>query len=82
MSVPGWLLWGFVATVALTTLMAAGQAVRFTRMSIPFILGAMITPDRDRAMLVGFVLHLLIGWVISLIYLAAFHSWDAATWWA
>jgi uncharacterized membrane protein YagU involved in acid resistance len=41
----------------------------------------MFTPDRERAKLVGFVLHLLNGWVFSLAYVAAFHSWGRATWW-
>ena len=41
----------------------------------------MFTPDRDRAKVVGFVLHLANGWWIAIIYAAAFHSWGVATWW-
>lgn len=76
-----WLLWGFVATVVLTTVMAVGQGVRLTRMSLPYMLGTMFTPDRDRAKAIGFVAHLINGWIFSLVYVAAFHSWDLATWW-
>jgi hypothetical protein len=81
-SFSGWALWGFVSTMVLTTLMSAGQGLRFTRMSLPFMLGTMFTGDRDRAKLVGFLLHLANGWAFSLLYVAAFHSWRLATWWA
>jgi hypothetical protein len=77
----GWLLWGFAATVVLTTLMSASQGLRFTRMSLPYLLGTIVTPDRDRAKLFGFLLHLANGWAFSLLYVAAFHSWHRATWW-
>ena len=43
------LLWGFAATAILTTMTAAAQALGLTRIDIPFILGTMWTPDRDRA---------------------------------
>lgn len=76
-----WLLWGFVATVALTTIMAGSQGFGLTRMNIPYMLGAMFTPDRDRAKLFGFGVHVIIGWMLSLIYVAAFQSWGGATWW-
>jgi uncharacterized membrane protein YagU involved in acid resistance len=77
-----WLLWSFVATLALTTVMAGSQGLRLTRMNIPFMLGAMFTPSRDRAKLIGFGVHLLDGWIFSLAYVAAFHAWGRATWWA
>jgi hypothetical protein len=76
-----WLLWGFVGTVVLTTTMAGSQGMRLTRMNIPYMLGAMFTADRDRAKLIGFVLHLVNGWMFSLLYVLAFHSWHRATWW-
>jgi hypothetical protein len=74
-------LWGFVGTVVLTGLMAGSQGLGLTRMNIPFMLGTMFTPDRDRAKLVGFGLHLLNGWLFAIIYAAAFASWSMATWW-
>jgi hypothetical protein len=76
-----WLLWGFVATVVLTTLMSASQGLRLTRMSIPYMVGTIFTADRDRAKLVGFIVHLADGWLFSLAYVAAFQSWHRATWW-
>jgi hypothetical protein len=67
-----WAVSGFGATVVLTTLLAGAQGVGWTRMSLPYLLGAMFTPDRDRARLLGVGVHLLNGWVFSLLYFAVF----------
>jgi uncharacterized membrane protein YagU involved in acid resistance len=50
-------------------------------MNIPYLLGSMFTPNRERAKLIGFLVHLVDGWIFSLAYVAAFHSWAEATWW-
>jgi hypothetical protein len=76
-----WLLWGFVSTIVLTTVMAGSQGMRLTRMNLPYMLGTFFTPNRDRAKLIGFGVHLVMGWVFSLLYVAAFHAWGRATWW-
>lgn len=81
MNVSGWLLWGFVATVVLTTLLSASQGLRLTRINLPFLLGTFLTPDRDAARLWGFGVHLLNGWAFSLVYVLALQSWGAASWW-
>ncbi|HEX6464037.1 MAG TPA: hypothetical protein VFZ98_06285 [Vicinamibacterales bacterium] len=76
-----WLLWGFVGTVVLTTVMAGSQGLRLTRMNLPYMLGTIFTPNRDRAKVIGFGVHLMMGWLFSLLYVAAFHAWGRATWW-
>lgn len=81
MNLPSVLLWGFAATIVLTTLMAGSQRVGYTRMSIPFLLGTMVTPHRDRAMIVGLLMHVMNGWLFALPYAWAFESWQQATWW-
>lgn len=73
-----WLVWGFSATVVFTTLVAVGQGLRLTRMNIPYLLGTMFTPDRDRAKLLGVALHMINGWLFALVYLAVFHAWGGA----
>ena len=75
-----WALWGFVATLALTVALSASQGWGLTRMSIPFLLGTMVTADRDKAKLAGFGLHLINGWLFALIYAAAFRSWGRTGW--
>ena len=49
-----WLVWGFSGTVVLTSILAASQGFGLTRMNIPYLLGTMFTPNRDRAMVTGF----------------------------
>jgi uncharacterized membrane protein YagU involved in acid resistance len=76
-----WLVWGFISTVVLTSLLALSQGIGMTRMNIPYLLGTIFTPDRDRAKLVGFFLHFANGWIFSLVYVAVFQSLGRATWW-
>jgi uncharacterized membrane protein YagU involved in acid resistance len=81
MNIASILLWGFVGTVSLTSIMAASQGLGLTRMSIPYLLGTMLTSSRDRAMLLGFAFHVMNGWIFAMIYALAFESWGRATWW-
>lgn len=81
MNLPSWLLWGFLATVLLTMINAATQGLGLTRMSFPYVLGTLFTPNRDRAKLIGYLVHLVIGLVFSLIYVLIFQSLGAAGWW-
>jgi hypothetical protein len=81
MNLGSWLLWGFAATIILTTISAAAQGLGLTRMNLPYMLGTMFTPDRDRAKLYGFGVHLAAGWIFSLIYILLFQSLGVAGWW-
>jgi uncharacterized membrane protein YagU involved in acid resistance len=76
-----WLLWGLAATVMLTTISAASEGLGLTRMNLPYMLGTIFTPDRDRAKLYGLLLHLGIGWLFSLVYVLIFESLGVASWW-
>ena len=75
------ILWGFAATVLLTTLLAGGRGLGLTRMDIPFMLGTMFTPDRTRAKWVGFLVHLLNGWIFAFLYIALILTSGVRTWW-
>ena len=81
MSWGSWLVGGFGGTVVLTTVLAAAQGLGLTRMNIPYLLGTIVTPDRDRAKVYGVLVHLLNGWIFSLVYIAAFHAVGLFTWW-
>jgi len=76
-----WLLWGFVATLLMTTTLAGTQGLGLTRMNLPYILGTVLTPDRDKAKIYGFFLNLINGWAFSLLYVFVFESMGAASWW-
>ncbi len=74
-------MWGFASTVVLTSILAGSQGMGLTRMNIPYLLGTIFTPHRDRAKLIGFFLHFLNGWLFSLVYVAAFQLTGILTWW-
>ena len=76
-----WAVWGVASTLVLTALLAGSQRLRLTRMNLPFLLGSMVTADRDRAKLYGLGLHLLLGLLFSGVYVAAFAAWGRASWW-
>jgi hypothetical protein len=69
------LLWSFVATLVLTMILRLGQAMGYTRMDLPLMLGTMVSADRDKARAQGTALHLINGWLFGAIYVAAFRSW-------
>lgn len=75
------LLIGFLATIVLSTLQGAAQGLGLTRMNIPYMLGTMFTTDRDRAKLYGFLVHLLNGFIFSLVYFAIFRLLLKPSWW-
>ena len=77
----GMMLWGFVSTVVLTLVMSGSQALHLSRMSLPFMLGTMLTPDRGRAEVLGVARHFGNGWLFATVYAPAFESWRRATWW-
>jgi hypothetical protein len=81
MNIENLFLWGFAATLILTVLMTASKHFGLTRMDIPFILGTMITPSRNKAPWAGFILHLSMGWLFAFIYGAAFETSGLKTWW-
>ena len=75
------MLWGFAATIILTGSIVLGQSLGLTRIDIPFILGTMITANRDRAKAIGLVVHLVNGWLFALVYALFFQAVGNATWW-
>jgi hypothetical protein len=76
-----WLIWGFAATIVLTTVSSAAQGMGLTRMNLPYMLGTIFTPDRDKARLYGFGVHVALGWAFSLLYALLFQALGEAGWW-
>ena len=77
----GWALFGLLATAVLTSVMIIAQLAGWTRLDLPLLLGTMITEDPDKARVVGFGMHLVIGEGFALGYAAAFALLDNSTWW-
>ena len=75
------LLWGFAATVILTVIMVSAKYLGLTRMDLPFMLGTAFTGSRDKAVRIGVLVHLIMGWFFAFIYGAAFETSGLKTWW-
>ena len=72
--------WGLIATAVLTALSFAAQNLGWSRLNFPMLLGTMFTGERAAANVLGFVLYLLVGWVISFLYYLLFALVGGAGW--
>lgn len=75
------LIWGAVATAAMTTVLEGSRQLGWSRMSLPFLFGTFVTSHRGRAVLLGFVLYVVIGWAFAFLYAMAFETLGMANWW-
>jgi hypothetical protein len=76
----GALAGGAVGTVVLTTGLRFAQAAGWTRMDLPLLLGTIFTDDRDRASVIGYVIHFVNGLLFALVYYAIFRAVGHAGW--
>lgn len=76
-----WIFSGFIATVALSAMLATSQGLRLTRMNLPYLLGSVVTHDRDRARLYGIFVHIVNGWFFSIFYVLIFEDRHLVSWW-
>jgi hypothetical protein len=81
MNVSEAILWGFGATIILTTIMVSSKYLGLTRIDLPFMLGTIFTGSRDKAVRIGFLSHMIMGWIFAFIYAVAFNIADLRTWW-
>lgn len=81
MNIGNLILWGFAATLILTTIMTTSKYFGLTRMDLPFMIGTMFTSNRNNATWVGFFTHLMMGWFFAFIYGAAFETSGMQNWW-
>jgi hypothetical protein len=75
------ILWGLIATVAMTCILQGSQGLGFSRLSLPFLVGTLFTSNRRKAMVLGFVLYTVGGWIFALLYFALFASVGIYIWW-
>jgi len=75
------LLWGFIATAVMTTILSGSQGLGLSRLSLPFLFGTFISANRSRATVVGFGLYLLGGWLFAFLYFLVFAWLAVGTWW-
>jgi uncharacterized membrane protein YagU involved in acid resistance len=75
------LLWGLIATAALTTILQGSQGLGLSRLSLPFILGTFFTGNRSLAGVLGFVVYVLGGWAFAFLYYVVFAEVGFSAWW-
>jgi len=71
---------GLAATAILTAVSFAAQNMGWSRLNFPMLLGTMFTGERAAANVLGFVLYLLLGWLISFLYYFLFSLLGGANW--
>ena len=81
MDVLGLLVGAWLGTFVMTALMEAAQAARVTRMSIPFLLGAMVSERRFVIRVAGSAMHLVNGVIFALAYALFFEALGRSDWW-
>jgi hypothetical protein len=73
-------LWGLVSTAVMTTILEGAQQLGVTRLSLPFLFGTFVTGSRRAAVISGYVLYLLGGWLFAILYALVLDGlWP--TWW-
>ncbi|PWG03058.1 hypothetical protein [Sphingosinicella humi] len=76
------IIWGAIATAAMTGLMQGAQGLGLSRLSIPFMVGAIFSGDRRVATVVGFAVYFIGGWIFAFVYFLILASLDLLNWWA
>lgn len=79
---PAIALWGLIASGAMATALEAARQLGFSRMSLPFLFGTFLTMHRMWAMVLGYLVYLLGGWVFAFLYALVMHDLGAASWWS
>lgn len=75
------LLGAGIGALLMTSLMAGARMLGLSRMSIPFMLGTMVTANRDRAVPYGLALHVVFAMLWAVPYYGIFFTFETATWW-
>jgi len=74
------LVWGAVATVAMTTILVSAQMAGLTRLSLPFLLGTIWTGHRRRATVTGYLFYVVGGWLMAALYAVVLEGAGRAWW--
>lgn len=67
--------WGALATAVLTVLMTGSQGLGWSRMSLPYMIGTIVSARRGPALAIGFALHFALGLAFAMLYALLFEGW-------
>lgn len=74
-------VWGLIATAVMTSILEGAQLFGWSRLSLPFLFGTFVTADRMKAIVFGFILYLIGGWLFAAFYALAFETLGRSDWW-
>jgi uncharacterized membrane protein YagU involved in acid resistance len=72
---------GLIGAAILDTLLQSSQRLRISRINIPYLLGTIVSVNRDRAKLIGMLLHFVVSVLIAFLYALGFHALGRSDWW-
>ena len=75
------LIWGFIATLIMTSLLFMAQNLGWSRLNMPYLLGSFFTGNRNEANVLGFILYVLGGWFFAFVYFLIFSVLGVSSWW-
>jgi uncharacterized membrane protein YagU involved in acid resistance len=75
------IVWGFIATVAMTSILEGSRGLGFSRMSLPFLVGTFFSGSRRWALILGFIVYIIGGSLFAFLYYFVFASVGIYTWW-
>ena len=74
-------LWGFVATVVMTTIMLGAQGFGLSRLSLPYLVGTAVSSRHRLAYTFGYIIYGLGAWAFAFFYEALFLAIGHPSWW-
>jgi uncharacterized membrane protein YagU involved in acid resistance len=77
----GLVVGALLGTLVMTALMEAAQAARLTRISLPLMLGAVVSERRAVIRVAGSATHLVNGLIFAIAYALLFESLARSDWW-
>jgi hypothetical protein len=80
-SIPDMAIWGLAGTVTMTGILLAANGLGLSRLSIPFLVGTILTANRRAANVAGFGFYIAGGWAFALLYFLFFSSIGIYSWW-
>src|SRR5215213_2359183 len=75
------LVWGLIATLAMTSILFISQNAGWSRLNMPYLLGSFFTGARHEANVLGFIMYMLGGWVFAFLYYVIFSVLGTSSGW-
>ena len=74
-------VWGLVGTAVMTSVLEIAHWTGLSRLSLPFLFGTFVVSSRRKAIVLGYILYLLGGWLFAFFYALLFASLGRSEWW-